>query len=80
MKVFEIFEEKCVWWLVKKEVKECKKWEKMGWGEEYMGYINIDNFFGDNNLLGIFIWNKVLEKKGISYLEEKELKEWNKRI
>lgn len=31
----------------------------MGWGEEYMGYTNTDNPFGDNNLLGTFIWNKV---------------------
>ena len=52
----------------------------MGWGEEYMGYTNTDNPFGDNNLLGTFIWNKALEKKGISHLEEKELKERNKRI
>lgn len=58
-KVFETFEEKRARRLVKKEVKERKKREKMGWGEEYMGYINIDNFFGDNNFLGIFIWSKV---------------------
>ncbi|KAB0391908.1 hypothetical protein E2I00_002125 [Balaenoptera physalus] len=63
-----------------REAKERKKREKMGWGEEYMGYTNTDNPFGDNNLLGTFIWNKALEKKGIGHLEEKELKERNKRI
>ncbi|KAF2976427.1 hypothetical protein EK904_003971 [Melospiza melodia maxima] len=52
----------------------------MGWGEEYMGYTNTDNPFGDNNLLGTFIWSKALEKKGISHLDEKDLKERNKRI
>uniref|UniRef100_A0A8C0QQZ0 Splicing factor Cactin n=1 Tax=Canis lupus familiaris TaxID=9615 RepID=A0A8C0QQZ0_CANLF len=79
MKAFETPEERARR-LAKKEAKERKKREKMGWGEEYMGYTNTDNPFGDNNLLGTFIWNKALEKKGISHLEEKELKERNKRI
>ncbi|KAL1783644.1 cactin [Sigmodon hispidus] len=52
----------------------------MGWGEEYMGYTNTDNPFGDSNLLGTFIWNKALEKKGFSHLEEKELQERNKQV
>jgi hypothetical protein len=52
----------------------------MGRGEEYMGYSNTDNPFGDNNLLGTFIWKKDSEKKDISHLGEKELKEHNKRI
>ncbi|XP_038626641.1 cactin [Tachyglossus aculeatus] len=80
MKAFETPEEKRARRLAKKEAKERKKREKMGWGEEYMGYTNTDNPFGDNNLLGTFIWNKALEKKGIGHLEEKELKERNKRI
>ncbi|XP_014651435.1 PREDICTED: cactin [Ceratotherium simum simum] len=79
-KAFETPEEKRARRLAKKEAKERKKREKMGWGEEYMGYTNTDNPFGDNNLLGTFIWSKALEKKGISHLEEKELKERNKRI
>ncbi|XP_070266674.1 LOW QUALITY PROTEIN: splicing factor Cactin-like [Myotis yumanensis] len=80
MKAFETPEEKRAQHLAKKETKERKKQEKMGWGEEYMGYTNTDNPFGDSNLLGTFIWNKALENKGISHLEEKELKERNKRI
>ncbi|XP_051028682.1 splicing factor Cactin [Acomys russatus] len=80
LKAFETPEEKRARRLAKKEAKERRKREKMGWGEEYMGYTNTDNPFGDNNLLGTFIWNKALEKKGISHLEEKELKERNKRI
>lgn len=43
-----------------------------------MGYTN--NLFGDNNLLGTFIWKKALEKKGIIHLGEEELKEHHKRI
>ncbi|XP_060641161.2 splicing factor Cactin [Anolis sagrei] len=80
MKALETPEEKRARRLAKKEAKERKKREKMGWGEEYMGYTNTDNPFGDNNLLGAFIWSKALEKKGIGHLEEKELKDRNKRI
>ncbi|XP_060037948.1 splicing factor Cactin isoform X1 [Erinaceus europaeus] len=80
LKALETPEEKRARRLAKKEAKERRKREKMGWGEEYMGYTNTDNPFGDNNLLGAFIWNKALEKKGIGHLEEKELKERNKRI
>ncbi|NXO76462.1 CATIN protein, partial [Sitta europaea] len=80
LKALETPEEKRARRLAKKEAKERKKREKMGWGEEYMGYTNTDNPFGDNNLLGTFIWSKALEKKGISHLDEKDLKERNKRI
>ncbi|NXF11535.1 CATIN protein, partial [Smithornis capensis] len=80
LKALETPEEKRARRLAKKEAKERKKREKMGWGEEYMGYTNNDNPFGDNNLLGTFIWSKALEKKGISHLDEKDLKERNKRI
>lgn len=59
MKALETPEEKRARRLAKKEAKERKKREKMGWGEEYMGYTNTDNPFGDNNLLGAFIWSKV---------------------
>eukprot|EP00079_Xenopus_tropicalis_P013558 XP_002942250.2 PREDICTED: cactin [Xenopus tropicalis] len=80
MKAMETPEEKRARRLAQKEAKERKKREKMGWGEEYMGYTNTDNPFGDNNLLGTFIWNKALEKKGIGHLTEKDLKERNKHI
>lgn len=80
MKALETPEEKRARRLAKKEAKERKKREKMGWSEEYMGYTNADNPFGDNNLLGTFKWQKALEVKGISHLKEKELKDRNKRI
>ncbi|XP_036410005.1 cactin [Megalops cyprinoides] len=80
MKALETPEEKRARRLAKKEAKERKKREKMGWSEEYMGYTNADNPFGDNNLLGTFKWQKALEKKGIGHLGEKDLKERNKRI
>ncbi|KAJ8378569.1 hypothetical protein AAFF_G00238740 [Aldrovandia affinis] len=80
LKALETPEEKRARRLAKKEAKERKKREKMGWSEEYMGYTNADNPFGDNNLLGTFKWQKALEKKGIGHLGEKDLKERNKRI
>ncbi|XP_031416097.1 cactin [Clupea harengus] len=80
MKALETPEEKRSRRLSKKEAKERKKREKMGWSEEYMGYTNADNPFGDNNLLGTFKWQKALEMKGISHLREKELKDRNKLI
>ncbi|XP_034040047.1 cactin isoform X2 [Thalassophryne amazonica] len=80
MKALETPEEKRARRLLKKEAKEKKRREKMGWSEEYMGYTNADNPFGDNNLLGTFKWQKALDKKGIGHLGEKELKERNKLI
>lgn len=61
MKALETPEEKRARRLAKKEAKEKKRREKMGWSEEYMGYTNADNPFGDNNLLGTFKWQKVNE-------------------
>ncbi|XP_062337568.1 splicing factor Cactin [Osmerus eperlanus] len=80
LKALETPEEKRARRLAKKEAKERKKREKMGWSEEYMGYTNADNPFGDNNLLGTFKWQKALDRKGIGHLGEKELKDRNKRI
>ncbi|XP_051554359.1 cactin-like [Myxocyprinus asiaticus] len=51
MKALETPEEKRARCLAK---KEC-------WSEEYMGYTNAENPFGDNNLLGTFKWQKVRE-------------------
>lgn len=59
LKALETPEEKRARRLAKKEAKEKKRREKMGWSEEYMGYTNADNPFGDNNLLGTFKWQKV---------------------
>ncbi|XP_062284893.1 splicing factor Cactin [Scomber scombrus] len=80
LKALETPEEKRARRLAKKETKEKKRREKMGWSEEYMGYTNADNPFGDNNLLGTFKWQKALDRKGIGHLGEKDLKERNKRI
>uniref|UniRef100_A0A673KQN1 Splicing factor Cactin n=1 Tax=Sinocyclocheilus rhinocerous TaxID=307959 RepID=A0A673KQN1_9TELE len=73
MKALETPEEKRARRLAKKEAKERKKREKMGWSEEYMGYTNADNPFGDNNLLGTFKWQKVREMFRIAEFKYQEL-------
>ncbi|TWW72657.1 Cactin [Takifugu flavidus] len=77
MKALETPEEKRARRLAKKEAKEKKRREKMGWSEEYMGYTNADNPFGDNNLLGTFKWKKVkqlrLEREREKAMRETEL-------
>ncbi|XP_053293483.1 splicing factor Cactin [Pleuronectes platessa] len=80
LKALETPEEKRARRLAKKETKEKKRREKMGWSEEYMGYTNADNPFGDNNLLGTFKWQKALDMKGIGHLGERDLKDRNKHI
>uniref|UniRef100_UPI00358FB89A splicing factor Cactin n=1 Tax=Myxine glutinosa TaxID=7769 RepID=UPI00358FB89A len=80
VKALETPEEKRARRLAKREAKERRRRQRMGWSEEYMGYTNADNPFGDNNLLGTFFWHKALEQKGIAHLCVKEKKDRNKRI
>ncbi|KAL5482224.1 hypothetical protein EMCRGX_G022521 [Ephydatia muelleri] len=61
LKAMETPEEKRARRLAKKEAKERKKREKMGWDQEYMGYTNADNPFGDEHLLDSFVWHKKRE-------------------
>uniref|UniRef100_A0A8C4R183 Splicing factor Cactin n=1 Tax=Eptatretus burgeri TaxID=7764 RepID=A0A8C4R183_EPTBU len=61
VKALETPEEKRARRLAKREAKERRRRQRMGWSEEYMGYTNADNPFGDNNLLGTFFWHKVKE-------------------
>ena len=51
----------CVCWcrLAKKEEKERKKRQKLGWDEEHIAYTASDNPFGDPHLLSKFVWKKV---------------------
>ena len=46
----------------------------MGWDDEYLGYTNNDNPFGDQHLLEKFQWHKKKEKELKTLnLSEKEL-------
>ena len=57
-------EEKRARRLAKKLIKEQKRKDKLGWGDEHLGYTNIDNPFSDPNLTDTFVWGKKLEKEG----------------
>ncbi|XP_005098322.1 cactin [Aplysia californica] len=64
LKALETPEEKRARRLAKKEAKERKRKEEMGWDKDYLGYTNVDNPFGDEHLLDTFVWTKKLEKEG----------------
>lgn len=72
MKALETPEEKRARRLAKKEAKEKKKKKEMGWDEEYLGYTNTDNPFGDAHLLENFVWQKKRERDGEQHLKEEE--------
>jgi len=73
IKALETPEEKRARRLAKKEAKERKRKEEMGWDKDYLGYTNADNPFGDEHLLDTFVWNKKLEKEGKKDLSAEEI-------
>ncbi|BFZ01693.1 hypothetical protein BsWGS_04732 [Bradybaena similaris] len=73
MKALETPEEKRARRLAKKEAKERKRKEQMGWDKDYLGYTNVDNPFGDEHLLDTFVWTKKLEKEGKKDLSVEEI-------
>ncbi|XP_048736311.1 splicing factor Cactin-like [Ostrea edulis] len=73
MKTLETPEEKRARRLAKKEAKERRRKEKMGWDKDYLGYTNSDNPFGDECLLDTFVWSKKMEKEGKKHLNEEEI-------
>ncbi|XP_075241085.1 splicing factor Cactin-like [Convolutriloba macropyga] len=63
MKLYETPEEKRARRLQKKQQKELKRRQKLGWDEEQIGYTAVDNPFGDPNLLSSFVWKKKEEQE-----------------
>ena len=51
----------------------------MGWDDEYLGYTNVDNPFGDEHLLSTFVWNKKLQKEGLGGLDRHDLEKMQKQ-
>ncbi|XP_055952257.1 splicing factor Cactin-like [Argiope bruennichi] len=78
LKSLETPEEKRLRRFMKKEQKQRKLKEEMGWDDEYMGYTNTDNPFGDTNLLNGFVWKKKLEKEGLHKLSKEEMERRNR--
>lgn len=79
MKANETPEEKRLRRLLKKEAKERKRKERMGWDNDYLHYTNTDNPFGDGNLLATFVWRKKLDKEGLSGVSREELEVRNRQ-
>ncbi|KAH3703344.1 cactin-like [Dreissena polymorpha] len=73
IKAVETPEEKRARRLAKKEAKERKRREKMGWDQEYMGYTNVDNPFGDEHLTDTFVWTKKISKEGNEELDKNQI-------
>lgn len=63
IKSLETPEEKRLRRLAKKEYKERKMKTALGWGQEYLGFTNQQNPYGDSNLLQKFVWKKKDEMK-----------------
>ncbi|KAJ8938745.1 hypothetical protein NQ314_011342 [Rhamnusium bicolor] len=78
IKATETPEEKRLRRLMKKEAKERRRKERMGWDNEYLHYTNSDNPFGDGNLLSTFVWNKKLLKEGLTDVGPEELETRNR--
>ncbi|GAB6028533.1 hypothetical protein CHUAL_002680 [Chamberlinius hualienensis] len=78
MKMMETPEEKRLRRLIKKEAKEKKRKERMGWDKDYMHYTNTDNPFGDANLLETFVWSKKMDKEGKGNVRPEEIEQQNK--
>lgn len=57
-KALETPEEKRARRLAKKEAKERKRRQKLGWDSEQLEYTNTNNPFGDHHLLEKFVWHK----------------------
>ncbi|XP_067003818.1 splicing factor Cactin [Anabrus simplex] len=79
LKATETPEEKRLRRLLKKEAKERKRKERMGWDNDYLHYTNTDNPFGDANLLATFVWAKKLDKEGLSGVSREELELRNRQ-
>ncbi|RWS13766.1 cactin-like isoform X2 [Dinothrombium tinctorium] len=61
-----------------KDSSSARKQELLEWDEEYMGYTNTDNPFGDANLLKTFVWTKKYEKLGIKDIDPEEIEKQNR--
>ncbi|XP_071449972.1 splicing factor Cactin [Hetaerina americana] len=79
LKATETPEEKRLRRLMKKEAKERKRKERMGWDNDYLHYTNTDNPFGDANLLATFVWKKKLDKEGLTGVSREEIEVRNRQ-
>ena len=72
-KAMETPEEKRERRLMKKQMKDYKRKEQLGWSNDLVHYDNDENPFGDSSLTKTFRWDKKLEKDGIKNIKDDEL-------
>ena len=72
-KAYETPEEKRARRLHKKQLKDYKRKEDLGWTNDMIHYDNDENPFGDSSLTKTFRWDKKLEKEGMGNINEEEL-------
>ena len=72
-KAYETPEEKRARRLYKKQLKDYKRKEDLGWTNDMIHYDNDENPFGDSSLTKTFRWDKKLEKEGMGNINEEEL-------
>ena len=72
-KAYETPEEKRERRLRKKQLKDYKRKEKLGWTNDIIHYDNDENPFGDSSLTKTFRWDKKLEKDGMKNIKDDEL-------
>ncbi|KAJ8718230.1 hypothetical protein PYW07_006160 [Mythimna separata] len=65
--------------LRKRQEKERKCRERLGWDNEYSHYTNKDNPFGDPELTNTFVWTKKLAKQGVETMSRDELEALNRQ-
>ncbi|KAK9871349.1 hypothetical protein WA026_011615 [Henosepilachna vigintioctopunctata] len=78
IKANETPEQKRLRRLLRKQEKERKRKERMGWDNDYLHYTNADNPFGDGDLLSTFVWTKKLSKEGLVGVSQEELEMRNR--
>jgi len=72
-KAYETPEEKRARRMYKKQLKDYKRKEDLGWTNDIIHYDNDENPFGDSSLTKTFRWDKKLEKEGMGNINEEEL-------
>ena len=72
-KAYETPEEKRERRLLKKQIKDYKRKEKLGWTNDIIHYDNDENPFGDSSLTKTFRWDKKLEKDGMKNIKDEDL-------
>ncbi|KAL1239949.1 Stomatin-like protein [Trichinella spiralis] len=78
MKAYETPQQKRARRIAKKMAKEARQRNALGWTGAFSDYSNVDNPFGDPQLMKPFMWQKKYEKEGRMNVTTSELIEENR--